>query len=85
MKPIHEMSIEEIEQQTANAIIRFRSKMVEAEDDNGNIVQCYLYHNKLLDYDCNELIGFKIKKNWKWLFVSMVFASIALITVIATQ
>ena len=85
MKLIPEMSIEEIEKSRANAIIRLRGCVVEAEDDNGNVVQCYLYEGKLLDYDCNELIGFKIKRNWKWLFVSMVFASIALITVIATQ
>ena len=69
MKPIHEMTDSEIEKRLASAIVRLNSSVVEAEDDNGNIVQCYLYEGKLLDYDCNELVGFKIKRSWTWLLI----------------
>lgn len=85
-KLIQDMTIKEIEDKLAAARIRFYSKEVIAEDENGNYKEAYLYKGKILyDRDGKKLVGFTVKRNWKWLFVSMVFASIALITVIATQ
>ena len=76
MKPIHEMTESEVEKRLAAAIIRLNSTQVEAEDDDGNVVQCYLYEGKLLDYDCNELVGFRVKKNWTW--VTLLLGAVAM-------
>ena len=68
-KSIQEKSVEELESEYAAAIMRYRGKQVEAENDQGNKIQCWEYEGKLFDYDYNHMNGYYKTRNWKWLLI----------------
>lgn len=76
MQPIYDQSVKEIEKKYAAAIMRLRGKLVEAENDDGDKIQCWEYEGKLFDYDNNHMKGYHKKRNWKWLLVVSIIGSI---------
>lgn len=76
MKSISEMTVKEIEDKYAAAIMRLRGKVVEAENDQGNKIQCWEYEGKLFDFDYNHMKGYYKTRNWKWLLVVSIIGSI---------
>jgi hypothetical protein len=69
MKMVQDMTVKEIEDKYAAAIMRLRGKVVEAENDEGSKIQCWEYEGKLFDYDKNHMKGYYVKRSWTWLLI----------------